>query len=136
MKTIIELKSWKWFPRIYKNPGKIFGIFLYLIVFTVACLTFNSCVGEYVAAEPLYDDVYNRPASPGTEYIWIDGDWLWNRQTHVYMHEHGYWARPKPGRSYETGHWESEPRGKFWVKGRWNRENKAPVRAQHDHDRR
>lgn len=135
MKTIKELKSREWFPILYKNPGKIFRIFLFLIVFAGACLTFNSCVGGYVASEPVYDDVYDRPASPGIGYIWIDGDWRWNRQSHNYVHDHGYWARSKSGHSYKKGHWESEPRGKYWVKGRWNRENKAADRA-HDHDRR
>ena len=133
MKTIIELKRREWFPGIYKKPGKIFRIFLFLIVFAGAGLTFNSCVGGYVASEPAYDDVYDRPASPGVGYIWIDGDWQWNRQNHIYVHNHGYWARAKSGRSYERGHWESEPRGKYWVKGRWNREAQG---RDHDHDRR
>jgi hypothetical protein len=135
MKTIKKIKNRVSFPGLYNNPCKIFRIFLYLIVFTGACMTFSSCAGGYIAAEPSYNDVYDRPVSPGIGYIWIDGDWRWNRQTHNYVHDHGYWARPKQGRSYETGHWESEPRGKYWIKGRWNRENKTPSR-EHDHDRR
>jgi hypothetical protein len=135
MKTITEIKGRKVFTGIFKKPGKISRIILFLIVFTGACITFNSCVGGYVVSEPLYDDVYDRPASPGIGYIWIDGDWLWDRQTHNYVHEHGYWTRPRSGRSYEKGHWESGPRGKYWAKGRWNRENNEQGRT-HDHDRR
>ena len=133
MKTFTESKDREWVPGISKKPGKILGIFLYLIVFTLACLTFSSCVGGYVITEPSYNEVYVRPPSPGIGYIWIDGDWEWNNRSNIYVHEHGYWARPKTGRSYESGHWESGPQGKFWVKGRWNRENKASDHV-HDHD--
>ena len=133
MKTITEPKDREWFSGVYKNPGKTLGIFLYLIVFTGACMTFSSCVGGYVVTEPSYNEVYERPASPGIGYIWIDGDWRWDYRTHVYAHEHGYWTRPKIHRSYEAGHWENGPRGKSWVRGRWNRENNASGRA-HDRD--
>jgi hypothetical protein len=133
MKTITELKGREWFSGINKNPGKTLRILLYLIVFTGACLTFSSCVGGYVLTEPSYDEAYNRPANPGIGYIWIDGDWRWNNRSNIYVHEHGYWTRPKTGRSYQSGHWESGPRGKYWVRGRWNRENN-PSRRERDHD--
>jgi hypothetical protein len=129
MKTITEPKGREWFPGIYKNPGKILGIFLYLIVFTGAGLTFSSCVGGYVITEPSYSEIYTRPASPGIGYIWIDGDWRWNSRTNNYVREHGYWTRPKTRHSYEEGHWESGPRGKYWVRGRWNRENRPSDRS-------
>jgi hypothetical protein len=129
MKQITEPKHREWFSGLYNKPGKILGIFLYLIVFTGAFITFSSCVGGYVITEPSYNEVYVRPASPGIGYIWIDGDWRWNNRSHIYVHDHGYWTRPRPGRSYETGHWASGPRGKSWVRGRWNRENNASDRS-------
>ena len=125
-----ESKGRKLFPGIHKNPRNILGIFLYLIVLG-ASVTFNSCVGGYVATEPSYNEIYNRPASPGIGYIWIDGDWRWNHRSRIYVHDHGYWTRPRSGRSYESGHWYSGPRGQYWVRGRWNRDNEAS-RSSHD----
>jgi len=135
MKTSTELKGREWFHITHKTTGRIFRTLIYLIIFTGACLTFNSCVAGYVAMEPSYNEVYERPISPGVGFIWIEGDWHWNYRTHSYIHEQGYWARSKPGRSYEAGHWGNEPRGKYWVRGRWNRENKE-LGHSHDRDRR
>jgi hypothetical protein len=132
MKTITETNDRKWFTGKYIKNGKILGIFLYVIVFTGACVAFSSCAAGYVVTEPSYNDVYDRPVSPGLGYIWIDGDWRWNHRSNIYVHEHGYWTRPRTGQSYEPGHWESGPRGKSWVKGRWERRNNA---SGHVHDR-
>lgn len=106
------------FPIINKD----LRIIIYLIIFTMSGVVFNSCVGGYVASEPVYDySYYNRPARPGEAYIWIDGDWLWNRRTHNYVHERGYWVKARRGHSYEPGYWESGPQGKMWIKGRWRK---------------
>jgi hypothetical protein len=74
MKTIKEPKVREWLPVIKNNSGKLLRVFLYLIVFTGACVTFSSCFAGYVASEPSYNEVYDRPVSPGMGYIWIDGD--------------------------------------------------------------
>jgi hypothetical protein len=116
--------------------NKYLRIFLYLIIFTGAGTLLNSCVGGYgyVSSEPDYDYEYARPESPGEGYIWIDGDWLWDNDAHTYIHQRGYWARPRNNRSYQAGHWESRPEGKIWIKGRWSRENeRSASRKENNH---
>jgi len=81
----------------------------------------NSCTTTgYVASEPAYVE-YARPAPPSNMHIWIDGDWIYNRNTHVYMRKNGYWQRPGNGRTYVSGHWQVGPRGHSWAPGHWQR---------------
>lgn len=83
-------------------------------------LFFNGCTAGYVATEPSYVE-YSRPQRPSDLHIWIDGDWVFNNQTHAYVQRNGYWERPAQGRTYISGQWQSTPRGKYWSKGHWQK---------------
>lgn len=112
-----------------KKMGKYRKIFSYLVFWGGIGLIVNSCAG-YVGTEPSFIE-YERPARPGESYIWIDGGWRWDARSHVYVQQHGYWDRPRSGRSYIQGHWQASPRGKTWVRGHWGR----GVEGNEHHDR-
>jgi hypothetical protein len=108
--------------KTHTRLGKYMKIFSYLVLFTGIGIVFNSCVGGYVASEPSYIE-YQRPQRPSEAHIWINGDWGWNNQTHVYVQKTGYWERPRQGQSYVEGHWQTTDRGKSWSKGHWQKQN-------------
>ena len=66
-------------------------------------------------AEPVA--VVVRPAQPGSNYIWIDGDWY--SSSGKYYRREGHWVVVKPGRNWENGHWIKGRRGWYWVGGHW-----------------
>ena len=94
---------------------------IYLTFLTGITTLFNSCMVGYVSTEPAYIE-YERPQQPLSTAIWIEGDWMWNSRTHVYVQERGYWVTPRQGRTYQSGHWKSTPHGKSWSKGYWESE--------------
>ena len=75
------------------------------------------CTGEYYVTSQPADVVYERPASPGAGYVWIEGDWYWSGGR--YVHRNGHWGRARGGRTWVSGHWDRGPRGYHWVKGYW-----------------
>ena len=83
-------------------------------------LLLNSCSAGYVTTEPVYTE-YARPQPPSAFHVWKDGDWVYNRQTKVYVQNRGYWDKPHQNQSYRTGQWHSTPRGKYWEKGSWQK---------------
>jgi hypothetical protein len=102
--------------------GRNLKKFVYLTSLVGIGLFFNGCMGGYVMTEPTYSESV-RPAQPGSAYIWINGDWNWNRQSGVYVQRTGYWQQPAQGRVYVTGHWQKSPKGNYWVSGRWEKQN-------------
>jgi hypothetical protein len=106
---------------VYARVGKYMKIFSYLILLSAIGLVFTSCLGGYMATEPAYVD-YARPQRQYDNQIWIDGDWGWNNQTHIYVQKAGYWAQPRQGRSYVAGNWNTTARGKSWTKGHWQKD--------------
>lgn len=94
-------------------------------------LFFNGCTAGYVATEPSYVE-YSRPQRPSDLYIWIDGDWVYNSQTHAYAQRNGYWERPSQGRTYISGSWQSTPRGKYWSRGHWQKKGHEGNRRDRD----
>jgi hypothetical protein len=94
-------------------------------------LFFNGCTAGYVATEPSYVE-YSRPERPSEYHIWIDGDWVFNNQTHAYVQRNGYWERPIQGRTYVSGQWQSTPKGKYWSKGRWQKKAREGNRRNRD----
>jgi len=97
---------------------------IFLISLAGVLLLLNACsTTGYVTTEPAYVE-YTRPERPSNLHIWIDGDWQYNNQTHVYVQKNGYWSKPSQGRTYETGHWQSTPKGKSWSKGHWKKNNR------------
>ena len=107
---------------LYTRVGKYMKIFSYLFLFTGILIVLNSCVGGYIASEPSYVE-YARPQQPGATYIWRDGDWNWNHQTHVYVQKAGYWDRPRHDQTFVSGHWQSTQRGKSWSNGHWQKQS-------------
>lgn len=97
--------------------GSLAGIGLFL----------NSCMAGYVATEPTYSE-YSRPQRPSDLHVWIDGDWVYNRSTHVYVQRNGYWEKPQQNRIYISGQWQSTPRGKYWEKGHWQKNTREENR--------
>ena len=83
-------------------------------------LFFTSCEVGFVATEPVYVE-HARPPQPSNMHIWVDGDWMYSRQTHSYSRRDGYWEKPHRGQTYVQGRWQSSPRGMHWSQGRWQR---------------
>ena len=98
--------------------------FIFIASLAGVGLCFNACTTTgYVASEPTYLESA-RPQQPSTLHIWVDGDWVYNRQSRNYVHNDGYWEVPNQDRRYVTGHWQSSPRGYYWVRGHWQRQNR------------
>jgi hypothetical protein len=97
--------------------------FVYIISLTGIGLFLNGCGVGYVATEPSFAEV-SRPPRPSNLYIWIDGDWVWNNQSHVYMQKTGYWKAPKQNQIYVSGHWQASPKGKYWVTGQFQKQSR------------
>lgn len=103
------------------SVGKYMKIFCYMVLLVGIAIVFNSCIGGYIATEPSYVE-YDRPQRQSESQIWIEGDWSWNNQTHVYVQKAGYWDRPRQGQSYVNGSWQTSARGKSWSKGHWQKD--------------
>lgn len=95
----------------------------YLAGLAVVLLVLNGCSATgYVASEPAYVE-YSRPARPSSLHVWVDGDWVYNRQTRLYVQNNGYWHRPNRGRVYVSGSWQTTPQGHRWQSGHWQRQD-------------
>ena len=114
---------------IVSKVSKHLKMFIYLIGFAGIALCFNSCMAGYVASEPAYVENI-RPLQPSPLHIWIDGGWLFNRQSHMYVQKVGYWEKPVQGRSYVSGHWQKTQHGSYWVSGRWQRQGHGETQRQ------
>jgi hypothetical protein len=111
-------------PGVFSRIGRPLKIFVYATSLAGIGLLFNSCMAGYAVSEPAYVE-YSRPPRPNNLSIWIDGDWGWNNQSHVYVQRSGNWQNPRQGHSYVSGHWqEGGPRGKSWSKGHWQSEDR------------
>lgn len=98
---------------------------IYLTSLVGLGLFVNSCSLGYVATEPVYVESV-RPPRPSNLHIWIDGDYVYNRQSRAYVRNAGYWERPSQNRTYVTGRWQSNQHGKYWEKGRWQNNKGQP----------
>ncbi len=93
----------------------------YLITLAGILFTMNGCTTSgYVSSEPSYME-YSRPERPSNLHVWINGDWIYNRQTHVYVQGNGYWQVPRNGRTYIEGRWQTKPQGHRWQSGHWQK---------------
>lgn len=83
-------------------------------------LFFGSCSpSKNTVVEQPVAPVYERPATPGPAYVWIDGDWRWHNEKYIYYN--GYWAKPKPNKTYVPGTWLKTDKGYYWQKGYWKK---------------
>jgi hypothetical protein len=103
------------------KKGEQFRKIIFIASLAGLSLLVNSCVAGYVTTEPAYVE-YSRPPRPSSMHIWIDGDYAWNNQTHVYVQRAGYWEQPRQNQVYVTGHWQSGPKGKSWSNGHWQKQ--------------
>jgi hypothetical protein len=116
--SLLSLNEHKTNTNISRNLRKI------VLITGLVCtgIFFNGCMAGYVATEPTYRHA-DRPPQPGNSYIWIDGDWTYNHQTHSYVEHNGYWRQPSQGRTYVSGHFQSSQKGYHWIKGRSVKQN-------------
>ena len=112
------------------KKGKQFRKIIFIGSLAVMGFCVNSCVAGYVETEPAYVE-YSRPPRPSSMHIWIDGDYAWNNQTHVYVQRAGYWEQPRQGQVFVTGHWQSGPKGKSWTNGRWEKQGNQKNKTRH-----
>ena len=117
MEPLFNAQKTGFFPKAIKP----FRMLIYATGLAGIGLLFNSCMAGYVASEPSYVE-YSRPQRSNESQIWIGGDWNYNRQTHVYVQNNGYWENPRRGQTYTSGYWQTSPQGKSWTKGRWHSE--------------
>src|SRR5262245_57465782 len=103
-----------------------------LVALAVGSLFFTGCVertvyvsqpppgapGEVVVTQappPLQSEVI--VASPGPNYYWVPGNWVW-RDRWVWVG--GRWVlRPHPRAVWVSGHWTRRGHGYVWIAGRW-----------------
>jgi hypothetical protein len=91
---------------------KIFLIGLLVITSFV----FYSCGPSEITVSSRPDrPYYDRPVSPGSSYVWIEGDWV--ARGGRYRWREGHWARST--RVWVSGGWESRGNGWYWRRGHW-----------------
>jgi hypothetical protein len=119
--------------KIYSQvKSNVMKKLIYLTSLVGMGLFVNSCSLGYVSTEPVYVENV-RPARPSNMHIWIDGDWVYNRQTNAYARNAGYWEMQRQNRSYVSGQWQNGTRGKYWQRGHWQKNNS---RLRQDRDSR
>jgi hypothetical protein len=73
---------------------------------------------EYVVRQPPVERVEVVPASPGPQYVWVNGYWSWRRGGYEWVA--GQWVVPARGyHEWVPGRWERDPGGWFYVEGHW-----------------
>ena len=86
------------------------------IVLALASSLFASCSSQAYVTEQPVEPVYERPAAPYANAVWVPGEWVWRGNHYVYRR--GFYAQPR-NRVYVQGHWLATNRGYVWVKGYW-----------------
>jgi hypothetical protein len=97
-----------------KTILKIFSIGVLVSIYAL-----SGCSPAVVATQP-EAPVAVVPASPGPDYVWVNGSWRYNRPQRVYVYREGYWVRPtRANRQWVDGHWVQTRRGWHYVEGHW-----------------
>jgi hypothetical protein len=98
-----------------------------LLVGAALCLT-SGCVVYPVAPAPVVGEVdvagappplivEAAPPSPGVDFVWIGGSWVWNGR---WVWEHGRWDRPPhPGAVWVAHRYEYRNGRHVFVRGGW-----------------
>ena len=86
------------------------------IILALTGSLFASCSSQAYVTERPVEPVYERPAAPYPNAVWVPGEWVWRGNHYVYRR--GFYARPR-NRGYVQGHWQPTNRGYVWVKGYW-----------------
>jgi len=78
----------------------------------------NTASTVVVAQAPPPPPVEVAVASPGPDYVWVEGRWTWNGAAWVWVR--GYWIVPPHPRAIWVGpHWVYGPRGWYCRPGYW-----------------
>jgi len=87
-------------------------------LFAISTIGFTACEGTYTVAEQPVTPVYTQTVAPGPDYVWIDGDWIWEGGRYTW--HNGYWDHPHGNMHWQAGSWESRGSGWRWRRGRWH----------------
>jgi hypothetical protein len=82
----------------------------------ITCLqnTPNTAVAQAPPPPPVEPVV----VAPGPDYVWVDGEWVWNGATYVWVG--GRWAVPPHHHAvWVSAHWVHGPHGYYRVDGHW-----------------
>ena len=112
-------------------------------LFIGACAFGQVSVGIRIGPPPPPRVVHVRPASPGPDYVWVDG--YWYPVNGRYVWHSGYWTRPPyagaiwvgprhDGSQFFEGHWEG-PHGVVAHDHRWDHDRERDYHHDRDHDR-
>ncbi len=57
---------------------------------------------------------------PGGNYVWIEGQWKWNKKRQSYVWVDGRWAkRPRNSSVWVAGKWKKVAGGYKYIPGHW-----------------
>jgi hypothetical protein len=119
-----------------------------ILLATGSALAADVSIGIQIGAPPPPRVLAVRPASPGPDWVWVEG--YWYPVNGRYRWHDGYWTRPPyagaiwvgphhDGQRYFNGYWEG-PRGRYEHDHRWDRDHDRDFRRERrdrdDHDRR
>jgi hypothetical protein len=106
-----------------------------LFFVSIVCLTLFACGVREVAEAQVHVSLYAKIpmapnivlrvetpviATPGPDYIWVDGYWTWDSRYREYVWIQGYWAvAPYSGAYWIPGYWERYRNGYRWVEACW-----------------
>lgn len=105
------------------KSGKYIKMLIYSICLAGIGIVFNSCMAGYESSQQPTYMAYERTPQPEGTHVWIEGNWNFNNQTHVYVQRAGYWDKPRQGKRYVEGSWQTTQHGKSWSKGHWQNDN-------------
>lgn len=59
-------------------------------------------------------------APPAENYVWIPGEWKWNKKKKRYAWLTGYWTPKRPGYVFIEGRWKTLAKKQYeWIPGAW-----------------
>jgi hypothetical protein len=64
--------------------------------------------------------VVKKTKRPGTNYVWINGYWKWNKKANKYVWMDAKWVKRPGNKTWISGHWRKDPAGWIWVPGHWS----------------
>jgi hypothetical protein len=82
----------------------------------IALSSLTACSGgsQFTVSTRPETPYYARPMSPGSGYVWIDGDWVVRGGR--YQWREGRWARSR-NRTWVGGNWDQRNGGWYWRRG-------------------
>ena len=108
-----------YFEIISKSKTLKMKKLLFLSTFILLIFLIFGChSSRYVVRERPIEPHYVLPMSPGPNYIWHNGDWVWNGNGYIYRR--GSWIiAPSNRRHYISGYWQRKRGGWVWRPGYW-----------------